>query len=60
MDVKTDNIQAEAGQDSFRVLANDASVASNTDLFGYLRDGTAHNDNLSSIARNCGCEGSIR
>lgn len=55
-----DNIQAETAQDSLRVLADNASVASNTNLLGGLGDGAVHNNNLGLIASDCGCEGSIR
>ena len=54
------NIQAETAQDGLRVLADNASVASNTNLLGGLGDGAVHNDNLGLIALDCGCEGSIR
>lgn len=55
-----DNIQAETAQDRLRVLADNASVASNTNLVGGLGDGAVHNDNLGLVALDCGREGSIR
>lgn len=60
IDVWNDNIQAETAQDSLRVLADNASVASNTNLLGRLGDGAVHNDNLGLIAGDGGSEGSVR
>lgn len=60
IDVWNDNIQAKTAQDSLGVLADNASVASNTNLLGGLGDGAVHNDNLGIIASDCGGEGSIR
>ena len=54
------NVQAEAAQNGLGVLADDASVTSNTNLLGCLRDGAIHNDNLGIIARDCSRESSIR
>ena len=59
VEVRNGNIQAKAVQDGFCVLANDASVASNTNLVGLLRDSAAHKDDLSIIALDGGCEGSV-
>lgn len=54
------NVHAKASQHSIRVLANDASVATNANLIGLLLNGAAHVYHLGSIARDCGREGSIR
>jgi len=53
------NIHAKSAQDGVRVLANNAGIASNTNLIGCLRDGATHDDHLGVIARNGRGESSI-
>lgn len=50
---------SESTEDGVGVLAENAGVASNTNLIGGLGDSTTHNDNFGGIARDSRGEGSV-